>query len=114
MMMPNRLRHTHEKKSNHINLYLTDSEKELMDTVCREHPDMAPGSLFVYSLMRTYSKPLNEDYNAQLVKSLHDWKAQLNADIDAMNETIKLKREQLCDIDMLLDDLIKGGETVDD
>jgi hypothetical protein len=108
MMTDRKVRLPYEKKSNHVNLYLTDSEKTVVDTVCKEHPDMALGSLFVYSLMKIYSKPLNEDYNAQLVKSLHDWKAQLNADIDAMTEAIKVKRGQLCDIDMLLDEIIKG------
>lgn len=99
---------THAKKSEHINLYLTKSDKEVVDTVLKEHPDMALGSLLVYSLRRLYGQSLDSDYNALLVKSLHDWKAQLNADIESLNTDIKRKREQICDIDMILNEIIKG------
>lgn len=110
MMMPNLTKSRYEKKTNHFNIYLTDSEKSIVDTVSNEHPDMALGSLFVYALMKIYGKSLEGDYNAQLVKTLHDWKAQLNEDIKALSEDIKKKREQVCEIDMLLSELIMGEE----
>ena len=99
---------SHAKKSEHINIYLTQSDKKIVDMVLNEHPDMPIGSLLVYSLKRLYGQSLETDYNAQLVKLLHDWKSQINEDIESMGEIIKKKREQICDIDMILSDLIKG------
>ena len=108
--MSNNLKSRYERKTNHVNIYLTDSEKSIVDTVSNEHPDMALGSLFIYALMKTYGKALEGDYNAQLVKTLHDWKAQLNEDIEALSNDVRKKREQVCEIDMLLSELIKGEE----
>ena len=51
---------------------------------------------------------MESDYNAQLVKTLHDWKGQLNADIESLTDDIKKKREQICNIDLLLSEIIKG------
>ena len=96
------------KKSNHVNLYLTDSDKRIVDIVLNEHPDMALGTLLVYSLKRLYGQSMESDYNAQLVKTLHDWKGQLNADIESLTDDIKKKREQICNIDILLSEIIKG------
>lgn len=98
---------THAKKSEHVNIYLTKSDKDIVDTVLKEHPDMPLGSLLVYSLKRLYGQSFESDYNALLVKSLHDWKAQLNGDIESLNNDIKRKREQICDIDMILNELIR-------
>lgn len=96
------------KKSNHVNIYLTDSDKKVVDTVLNEHPDMALGTLLVYSLKRLYGQSMESDYNAQLVKTLHDWKGQLNADIESLTDDIKKKRELICNIDVLLSEIIKG------
>ena len=98
----------HAKKSEHVNLYLTQADKKVVDTVLDEHPDMALGTLLVYSLKRLYGQSMESDYNAQLVKTLHDWKGQLNADIESLTDDIKKKREQICNIDMLLSEIIKG------
>ena len=100
-----------QRKRHHLNLYLTDDDKRLLDKVMNSHRELPLDRMFIYALKKIYNNTnFPQDYNALIIAFLSERQAILTEEIQNLKQLLNQKQLDLNDITEKINEMMEGDK----
>lgn len=100
-----------DRKRNHHNFYLTDSDEKILKMIMSKHSDMTLDRMVMYSLKKIYNNTnYPNDYNAILITFLSERQSIIKEEIKQLREMLEKKEKDLRNVEGMIDEVMEGEE----